>query len=70
MKEPEKIPRELKGTKSPYKEHQYELTSALRALWHYTNNQSKHMVELVALAIFVAEDGLAGHQWEERPLVL
>ena len=28
------------------------------------------MVELVALAIYVAEDGLLGHQWEERPLVL
>jgi hypothetical protein len=28
------------------------------------------MVELVALAIFVAEDGLVGHQWEERPLIL
>jgi hypothetical protein len=24
----------------------------------------------VALAIYVAEDGLVGHQWEERPLVL
>ena len=22
----------------------------------------------MALAIFVAEDGLVGHQWEERPL--
>jgi hypothetical protein len=28
------------------------------------------MMELVALAIFVAEDGLVSHQWEERPLVL
>jgi hypothetical protein len=28
------------------------------------------MVELVALTIFVAEAGLVGHQWEERPLVL
>jgi hypothetical protein len=28
------------------------------------------MMELVALAIFVAEDDLVGHQWEERPLVL
>jgi hypothetical protein len=28
------------------------------------------MVELVALAIYVAEDGLVGHQWEEKPLVL
>ena len=26
-------------------------------------------MELVALAIYVAEDGLVGHQWEERPLV-
>jgi hypothetical protein len=27
-------------------------------------------VELVAVAIYVAEDGLVGHQWEEGPLVL
>jgi hypothetical protein len=25
------------------------------------------MVGLVALAAYVAEDGLVGHQWEERP---
>jgi hypothetical protein len=24
----------------------------------------------VSLAAYVAEDGLVGHQWEERPLVL
>jgi hypothetical protein len=24
----------------------------------------------IALAAYVAEDGLVGHQWEERPLVL
>ena len=28
------------------------------------------MVGLMALAAYVAEDGLVGHQWEERPLVL
>jgi hypothetical protein len=28
------------------------------------------MVELVALYLYVAEDGLVSHQWEERPLVL
>jgi hypothetical protein len=28
------------------------------------------MVELVALDIYEAEDGLDGHQWKERPLVL
>jgi hypothetical protein len=28
------------------------------------------MVGLLFLAAYVAEDGLVGHQWEERPLVL
>jgi hypothetical protein len=28
------------------------------------------MVRLIAFAAYVAEDGLVGHQWEERPLVL
>jgi hypothetical protein len=35
-----------------------------------TTNQRKHMVECMALPIYVAEDGLVHHQWEERPLVL
>jgi hypothetical protein len=37
---------------------------------HLLTNQRKHMVELMALAAYVAEDGLVGHQWQERPLVL
>jgi hypothetical protein len=28
------------------------------------------MIGLMAPAAYVAEDGLVGHQWEERPLVL
>ena len=28
------------------------------------------MVRLVALTAYVAEDGIVGHQWEERPLAL
>jgi hypothetical protein len=28
------------------------------------------MVGLTALAAYVAEDGVVGHQWKERPLVL
>jgi hypothetical protein len=35
-----------------------------------TTNQRKHMVGLLALAAYIAEDGLVGHQWEERPEVL
>jgi hypothetical protein len=33
----------------------------------YTN---QYPPELLSLAAYVAEDGLARHQWEERPLVL
>jgi hypothetical protein len=29
--------------------------------------QRKHMVEIVALTVYVAEDGLVVHLWEERP---
>lgn len=29
-----------------------------------------NMEGLMALPVYVAEDGLVGHQWEERPLVL
>ena len=35
-----------------------------------TTNQRKHMVGLMALAVYVAEDGLVSHQWEGRLLVL
>jgi hypothetical protein len=70
MKELEKVPRELKGSEAALEEHQYELTSTPRTPWNYTTNQRKHMMELVALAIYVADDGLVSNQWEERPLVL
>jgi hypothetical protein len=30
----------------------------------------QYLVGLMAPAAYVAEDGLVGHQWEERPLVL
>jgi hypothetical protein len=33
-------------------------------------NQRVHIEGLMAPAAYVAEDGLVGHQWEERPLVL
>jgi hypothetical protein len=55
MKELEKVPKELKGSATLYVEQQYELTSTPRA---------------VSLVAYVAEDGIVGHQWEERPLAL
>ena len=67
MKELEKGPKELKGYAAPLEEHQYELTSIPRVPWNETTNQRKHMVEFVALALYLAEDGLAVHQWDKRP---
>jgi hypothetical protein len=37
---------------------------------NWTTNQRIHMEGPRALATYVAEDSLAGHQWEERPLAL
>ena len=55
MKKLEKAPKELKGSATLEVEQQYELTVP---------------TELISLAAYVAEDGLVGHHWEERPLGL
>jgi hypothetical protein len=57
MRELEKVPNELKGSATLYEEQQYGLTSTPPPI-------------AVSLVAYVAEDGLVGHQWEERPLVL
>jgi hypothetical protein len=56
MEELEKVPKELKGS-ATLKVEPYELISTPPP-------------ELVSLAAYVAEDGLVGHHWEERPLGL
>ena len=53
MVELEKIPKELKGSKTLQVEQYYELTST---------------PELLSLAAYVSKDGLVGHQWKERPI--
>jgi hypothetical protein len=55
MKELEKGPKDLKGSATLQVEQHYELTST---------------PELLTLAAYVSKDGLVGHQWKERPLVL
>ena len=55
MKELKKVPKELKGSSTLWREQQYELTSTPRNL---------------SLVTYVAEDGFFGHQWEERSMVL
>jgi hypothetical protein len=53
MEELEKVPKELKGYAILYVEQQYELISTL---------------ELLTLAAYESEGGLAGHQWKWRPI--
>jgi hypothetical protein len=67
MMELEKVTKDMKASEAPLEEHQYELTSIPRVPWNETTNQRKHMVEFVALALYLAEDGLAVHQWDKRP---
>jgi hypothetical protein len=56
MKELEKVPKELKGSATLWEER-YELTK-------------QYLPRAVSLVAYVAEDGLVGHQWEVRSLVL
>jgi hypothetical protein len=35
-----------------------------------TNTQKSVSFKILTLAAYVAEDGLVGHQWEEKPLDL
>jgi hypothetical protein len=53
VEELEKVPKELKGSATLWVEQHYELTST---------------PELLSLAAYVSEDGLASHQWKERPI--
>ena len=55
MEKLEKVPKKLKGSAALWVEQQYELISTPRA--HVSS-------------CYVAEDGLVGHHWEERPLGL
>jgi hypothetical protein len=53
MEEPEKVPKELKGSATLQVVQQYELTRT---------------PELLSLAAYVSKDGLVCHQWKERPI--
>ena len=53
MEELEKVAKELKGSATLQVEKHCELTST---------------PELLSLAAYESKDGLAGHQWKERPI--
>jgi hypothetical protein len=65
----EELEKGLKGLRSsavPWREQQ----CPARHPRAWTTNHREHMKGPMALASYVAEKGLVGHQWEERPLDL
>ena len=70
MEDLEKRLKELRGFAAPWGEQQCQLARPPRARRDWTTNQRVHMEGPMALVTYVAEDGLIGHQWEERPLGL
>ena len=62
--------KELRGFAAPWREQQCQSARCPGALRDWTTNQRVHMEGPMALATYVAEDDLVGHQWEERPLGL
>ena len=55
------------GVCSPMDGATVSIGATPRSSWGLTTNQRIHMERLMALAAYVAEDDLVGHQWEERP---
>ena len=58
------------GVCSPMEEQQCQQAIPSRAPRDWTTNQRIHMEGPMTLATYVAENGLVGHQREERPLGL
>jgi hypothetical protein len=73
MEEFEKGLKEMRGFAAPWGEQQCQLARLSPAPGvprDWTTNQGVHMEGPMAPAAYVAEDVLAGYQWEERPLGL
>ena len=70
MEELEKGLKELRGFAAPWGEQQCQFARPPGAPGDWTTNERVHMEGPMALAAYVAEDGLDGHTWEEQPLGL
>ena len=73
MEELEKRLKELRGFVAPWgMKHCLDNPPppCPRDPWDWTTYQRIHMEGPMALAAYVAEDGLIGHQWEDCPLGL
>jgi hypothetical protein len=70
MEELEKGLKELNRFATPQEEQYQPTRLPLRVPRDKTTNQRVSMEGLMVPSTYVAEDGLDGHQWEERTLVL
>jgi hypothetical protein len=70
MEELEKGLKELRGFAALWRGQQCQQARGPRAHRDWTTNQRIHGEGPMAPATYVAQDGLVGHQWEERPLGL
>jgi hypothetical protein len=70
MEELEKGVKELRGLQPHGGSNSVNRPIPLELPRDWTTNQRIHMEGPMSLAAYVAEDGLVGHQWEERPLGL
>ena len=68
MEELDKGLKELRGFAAPWwGSNSINQLDTLRAPGDWTTNQRVHIEGPMALATYVAEDGLVGHQWEVQP---
>ena len=71
MEKSEKGMKGLRGFAAPWRKEQYQQARPPPPELLDTGPSTKeNMEEPVALAAYVAEDGLVEHQWEQRPLSL
>jgi hypothetical protein len=70
MEDLEKGLKELRGFAATWREEQCQQARSPGTPGDWTTNQRIHMDGPMALATYVAEDGLVRHQWEEWPLGL
>jgi hypothetical protein len=70
MEELDKGLKELRAYAASWGKKQCQPARTPGASGHWTTNQRVHMEGSMALAAYVAEDGLVGHQWEELTLDL
>jgi hypothetical protein len=66
MEELEKGLKELRGFAAPWRGAKVSTDQTPGASGDWATNQKIYMEGPMALATYVAEDGLVGHQWEER----